>query len=143
MVSAELRNNKLLILSAPEWRERKRPAAYGRGSRLKRVASGSLCGCPPCAHASSDGGPARSRHPALTPVQYPWEYPGWFGTVYEREREYRGKFALTRFNQEVAGLRDALARLLNARPHLIISIPFYPKFVLHAGANVVRHVARS
>lgn len=30
-----------------------------------------------------------------------WKYPGWFGTVYDRARyEYRGKFALTRFNRE-------------------------------------------
>ena len=30
-----------------------------------------------------------------------WKYPGWFGTIYDRARyEYRGKFALTRFNRE-------------------------------------------
>lgn len=30
-----------------------------------------------------------------------WKYPGWFGTLYDRARyEYRGKFAMTRFNRE-------------------------------------------
>src|ERR1700726_4967363 len=30
-----------------------------------------------------------------------WKYPGWFGMLYDRARyEYRGKFAMTRFNRE-------------------------------------------
>jgi hypothetical protein len=30
-----------------------------------------------------------------------WKYSGWFGMLYDRARyEYRGKFAMTRFNRE-------------------------------------------
>jgi hypothetical protein len=30
-----------------------------------------------------------------------WKYPGWLGQIYDSQRyEYRGKFALTRFNRE-------------------------------------------
>jgi uncharacterized protein YecE (DUF72 family) len=30
-----------------------------------------------------------------------WKYPGWFGMLYDRARyEYRGRFAMTRFNRE-------------------------------------------
>jgi uncharacterized protein YecE (DUF72 family) len=30
-----------------------------------------------------------------------WKYPGWRGQIYDSQRyEYRGKFALTRFNRE-------------------------------------------
>ena len=30
-----------------------------------------------------------------------WKYPGWSGILYDRARyEYRGKFAMTRFNRE-------------------------------------------
>jgi hypothetical protein len=30
-----------------------------------------------------------------------WKYPGWFGMLYDRAcHEYRGKFAMARFNRE-------------------------------------------
>jgi uncharacterized protein YecE (DUF72 family) len=49
-----------------------------------------------------------------------WKYPGWCGTLYDRARyEYRGKFAVTRFN------RDCLAEYAQVFKTVCVDAAYY------------------